>query len=96
MFKAVIPSKIFESMAMGLPILIAMPFGEATDIIEEHKTGIKVFPENPVELSKKFLELAEDKDLVKTLSCNSLDAVQNFDRKKMALKMLYYLEELVN
>ena len=96
LFKTVIPSKIFESMAMGLPILIVMPFGEATDIIEKYKAGIRVLPGHPKELSKKFSELANNKKLVRTFSYNSLKAVQNFNRKKMALKMLNHLEEVIN
>ena len=96
LFKTVIPSKIFESMAMGLPIIMAMPTGKATEIVEEHKAGINVLPEHPKELSEKFLQLADDKDLVQSLSNNSLQAAQNFDRKKFALKMLNHLEELVN
>jgi glycosyltransferase involved in cell wall biosynthesis len=96
LFKTVIPSKIFESMAMGLPILMALPVGEATDIIEEHKVGINVSPGCPKELSEKFLLLANDKELVKMLSCQSLNAAQNFDRKKFALEMLNYMEEVVS
>jgi len=96
LFKTVIPSKIFESMAMGLPILMAMPIGEATDIIEEHKAGINVSPGCPKQLSEKFLELAKDKELVRTLSCQSLNAARNFDRKKLALEMLNHLEEIVS
>ena len=96
LFKTVIPSKIFESMAMGLPILIAMPFGEATDIIEKYKSGIRVLPGHPKELSKKFSELANNKELVMTFSYNSLNAAQNFNRKKLALKMLNHLEEVIN
>lgn len=96
LFRTVIPSKIFESMAMGLPILMAMPIGEATDIIENHKAGIKVPPECSKELSEKFLELATDKELVRTLSYQSLNAARNFDRKKLALEMLNYIEEVVS
>jgi len=96
LFKTVIPSKIFESMAMGLPILMAVPAGEATDIIEEYKAGINVSPECPKELSEKFLALAKDKELVKALSYKSLDAARNFDRKKLASEMLNHIEELVS
>jgi glycosyltransferase involved in cell wall biosynthesis len=95
-FKTVIPSKIFESMAMGLPILMAVPIGEATEIIEEYKAGINVSPESPKELSEKFLELAKDSELVTMLSCQSLKAAQDFDRKKLALTMLNYIEEVVS
>ena len=96
LFKTVIPSKIFESMAMGLPIIMAVPIGEATDIIEDYKAGIHVSPESPKELSEKFLELARDKDLVRILSYQSLNAARNFDRKKLALEMLNHIEEVVS
>ena len=96
LFKTVIPSKIFESMAMGLPIIMAVPIGEATNIIEEYKAGISVSPGCPTELSEKFLELATDKELVRTLSYQSLNAARNFDRKKLALEMLNYIEEVVS
>jgi len=96
LFKTVIPSKIFESMAMGLPIIMAVPIGEATDIIEEYKAGINVSPGYPKELSEKFLELAKDKELVRKLSNQSLNAAQNFDRKKLALEMLKYIKDVVS
>ena len=96
LFKTVIPSKIFESMAMGLPIIMAMPIGEATNIIEEHKAGISVSPGCPTELSEKFLELATDKELVRILSYQSLNAARNFDRKKLALEMLNHIGEVVS
>jgi len=96
LFKTVIPSKIFESMAMGLPIIIAVPIGEATNIIEEYMAGISVSPGCPTELSEKFLELAKDKELVRKLSNQSLNAAQNFDRKKLALEMLKYIKDVVS
>ena len=96
LFKTVIPSKIFESMAMGLPILIVAPTGEATDIIEKYKAGHSVLPGRPKELSEKFLQLAADKELVRLLSDQSLNASQNFDRKTLALKMLNHIEEIVS
>ena len=80
---------------MALPILIALPTGEATNIVKKHKAGITVLPGNPEELSKKFLELAKDKDLVRRLSNHSLNAARNYDRKKLALEMLNHIEEAV-
>jgi glycosyltransferase involved in cell wall biosynthesis len=95
LFETVIPSKIFESMAMGLPILMSVPLGEATKIIEQYKAGINVSPECPQELSEKFLALANDEELVEALSYRSLNAARNFDRKKLASEMLYHIEEVV-
>ena len=36
LFSTVIPSKIFESMAMKVPVVIAVPEGEATNIVNEN------------------------------------------------------------
>lgn len=96
LFKTVIPSKIFESMAMGLPILMAVPTGEATDIIDKYKAGIYISPGCPKELSEKILALANDRELVRALSYNSFIASRNFDRKNLALEMLNHIEEAVS
>jgi len=42
------------------------------------------------------LELARDKDLVRILSYQSLNAARNFDRKKLALEMLNYIKEVAS
>ena len=96
LFKTVIPSKIFESMAMGLPIIIAVPKGEATDIVEKNEVGLFSPPENPNKLSKMIYDLSIDKDLVRSLSLQSIITARKFDRKKLALEMLNHLEDLVN
>ena len=50
LFSTVIPSKIFEALAMNIPIITSMPEGEATDVISSNKVGIVVPPENPERL----------------------------------------------
>lgn len=94
LFKSVIPSKIFESMGMGLPIIIGVPKGEATNIIAKHDIGIIVEPENIIELQNAILKLVEDKELCKRLSHNSYQAANNYDRRTLANQMLKYLEQL--
>jgi colanic acid biosynthesis glycosyl transferase WcaI len=39
LFRTVIPSKIFEAMGMGLPIILVAPEGEASKIILEENAG---------------------------------------------------------
>src|SRR5260221_1395926 len=39
-FAEVIPSKIFEAMAMGLPIILVAPAGEASQIIADDDAGL--------------------------------------------------------
>ena len=46
-FSEVIPSKIFEAMGMGIPIIIAAPAGEATAIIKRENIGVHLPPEDP-------------------------------------------------
>lgn len=59
-FADVIPSKIFEAMAMGLPILLAAPSGEASEIIERDNAGICVPAGQPTALADGIRQLASD------------------------------------
>ncbi len=94
LFTTVIPSKIFESMAMKLPIVISVPDGEATKIINDTRSGLIVRPENPEDLAKAVISLKKNENLYNELSNNSLKAAEKFNRKFLALQMLEYLESL--
>ena len=95
LFKTVIPSKIFESMGMGLPIIISMPEGEATEIIRSKNCGLVVLPERSHKLSEAILKLEKEIGLREDMAAASLIAAQTFDRKKLAFEMLCYIEETV-
>ena len=95
LFKTVIPSKIFESMAMGLPIVICLPEGEATEIIRNTNCGLVVLTERPDKLSEIILKLEKDIDLRKGFANASRIAAKNFNRKKLALDMLWHIEGVV-
>ena len=58
-FATVIPSKIFESMGMGVPIMMSLPEGEATGIIRKADAGVCVPPEDPDALASAIRRLAE-------------------------------------
>jgi hypothetical protein len=45
LFETVIPSKIFEAMGMGVPILMGVA-GEAAEIVEAEKAGMCFTPED--------------------------------------------------
>jgi glycosyltransferase involved in cell wall biosynthesis len=91
LFKTVIPSKIFESMGMGLPMVMTSPIGEATAILSESRSGVIVKPESPHEVAQVIRELYEDREKLHQLSVNSANAAVLYDRKKLAEKMLKYL-----
>ncbi len=90
-FSTVIPSKIFESMAVGLPILYAVPEGDGSKIVMEHKAGVVVPAMNPKELAAALRRLAANKDEYQTLATNSADAAKFYSRDQQALKSLEVL-----
>jgi len=92
-FGTVIPSKIFEAMGMGVPILMSLPEGEATGIIEETGTGVCVPPESPKEMAKSIVHLAGSTKEIERLKQNCVQAAQEFSRDKTAAQMLQVLVE---
>jgi len=95
LFKTVIPSKIFESMGMGLPMVMTSPIGEATDILESSQSGIIVKPESPIEVARIIRELYKDRSRLEKLATNSSKAASEYDRKQLADLMLSKIKELL-
>ena len=92
LFAGVIPSKIFEAMAMGLPILLAAPEGEASGIIARHENGVWVPPEQPGELARAAAGLFGDAARLGRMKEASLAAAPLYSRERQAEKMLEVLE----
>lgn len=59
LFEGALPTKLFEAMAMGVPVVCAIS-GEAKEMIRKSDAGICVEPENPEEMSEAILELFND------------------------------------
>ena len=91
LFETVIPSKIFECMAMGVPIVHGV-MGESAEMVKSLGVGICVEPENVDEILETILYLRENPDLMKELSRKGPIAAVKFDRKKLAMTMLSKLE----
>jgi glycosyltransferase involved in cell wall biosynthesis len=88
LFEGTVPSKIFEAMASGRPILLGVQ-GEAEEIVTDAKAGIPVEPENPVALAKAILRLADDPALGRELGESGVEYVHaHFDRTVLARKMM--------
>lgn len=58
-FRDVLPSKLFDYLAWGLPIL-ASAEGETADLLRESEAGVAVAPERPEALAQAISELADD------------------------------------
>ncbi|MEL7259670.1 MAG: glycosyltransferase family 4 protein, partial [Pseudomonadota bacterium] len=91
-FRTVIPSKIFEAMAMGKPILMSLPEGEAMSIITKYDCGLTVPPENPQSLADAIRRFSDEPGLRQRLGNNGISAVQNYDRATLAKTMLLHLK----
>jgi glycosyltransferase involved in cell wall biosynthesis len=91
LFETVIPSKLFECMAMGIPVLHGVA-GESAGIVEREGNGIVVEPENPEALSQSICRLAHDATLRARLSERGTVAAAKYDRKALAAQMLSVLE----
>jgi len=84
LFLTVIPSKIFETMAMKKPIVLGVR-GESQGLIEEGNAGICIEPENVDELVAAVVKLYEDSEAYNKYAENGYVYVQqHFDRKKLA------------
>jgi colanic acid biosynthesis glycosyl transferase WcaI len=94
LFRTVIPSKIFEAMAMGRPIVLAAPDGEAADIVRATGAGIVLPPEDPRALAEAVKSLSESPAAVAQLAQRALVAAPLFTREKQARDMLAAIEEV--
>lgn len=91
-FATVIPSKIFESMGMGVPILMSLPMGEATEIVESADVGVCVPPENPEAMADALIHLHRSKQDMDKYRANAVIASQRYSRDRLANEMLAELE----
>jgi len=86
LFKTVIPSKIFESMAMEKPVLIGVE-GESAEIIAKAGAGVCIEPENARELADAVLRLAQDPDTLRSMGAGGRAfVIENFDRDRLAMR----------
>lgn len=94
-FESVIPSKMFECMAMGIPILMSLPKGEATGILEQVEAGVTIEPEDADAMAEAILSLKRDSRRRQELRRNGLDGAKRYSRDRLAQDMLKSLKSVV-
>ena len=93
LFKTVIPSKIFEAMAVGLPIVMAVE-GESAEIVEKAQAGLCIPSGDPAAIADATLRLADDEALRTHLGKSGLAAARTLhSRDHHAARLLRLLEE---
>jgi len=87
LFSTVIPSKLFECMAMGVPVLHGVP-GESADIVRSEGIGIVFEPENVGQLVAGLHQLSADPALCQQYRARAIEAAKHYDRSGLAAQML--------
>lgn len=90
-FATVIPSKIFEAMAMGLPIVLAAPTGEASAIVARNGAGVVVPPEDPAALAATIRDLHDDDASRARYAESSARAAPLYTRQEQARRVMEVL-----
>ena len=93
-FTTVIPSKLFECMAMGIPVLHGVQ-GESAEIVEKNQVGLTFEPENAMGLVERLEQLKNDRDLYSKFRTNCLKTAPIYERSGLAARMLQSLERVV-
>ena len=88
-FKNVIPSKIFENIAMHKPILLGVE-GESKELIEKYKVGVAFEPENIESFINAISEIEQinHEDFI----CNCDKMLNDFNRNQIAEKMINFIK----
>lgn len=95
LFTKNIPSKIYEVMASGKPILIGAK-GESRRLVEFAQAGIAVEPDDDRDLSEKIVQLADDRGLSEQLGRNGREfARRNCTHSDLAAKYIGHLNKCV-
>ena len=83
-FQTVIPSKIFESMALGVPLLMAVE-GESAEIVADAGCGVCIPSGDSKKMADAILQLNADRALLGEMGRRGTETVtRKYDRKVMA------------
>lgn len=91
LFKSVIPSKLFESMAMGVPIVHGVE-GESAEIVQATGAGFCFEPENAEALADLLVALSNDRAALDAASARCREGARRYNRLALASDMLRILQ----
>ena len=94
LFSTVIPSKIFEAMAMERPIIMGVR-GESADIVRDANAGLDMKPGSAESLIECLTKLKDDTGLYQSIQSNGRRFVlEEFSRDTFAAKYIEVLQQL--
>ena len=95
LFTTVIPSKIFETSAMHIPIMLGVD-GEARKLVEQYGAGLYYEPENKADFLEKLNIMLSGRQKYEECQAGCDKLARAFDRKKLAQEMLEIICETAN
>lgn len=94
MYKTTYPNKVFDYMAAGRPVILAIE-GVIKQVIEEAEAGVAVPPGNPAAMASAIRELASNPVRCQALGMNGRKMIEaNFSRRVLADKFTSLLESI--
>lgn len=93
LFETVIPSKLFECMGMGIPVLHGVR-GESAMIATQEQVGLTFEPENAVDLCRVLKFLVSEPAALQKFRDNGPVAAARYDRRALAGDMLGILQKV--
>lgn len=95
-FRKVLPSKLFEIMGAGTPVVCSVPEGEATDLVRRSGGGLVVPPEDPEALARAVRRLRSEPEARRRMGRKGREFVMREHlRPELARRMAAVLEEAV-
>jgi glycosyltransferase involved in cell wall biosynthesis len=95
-FQNITPTKFFDSLAFGVPV-IASDMGGLKDIIAEHDCGMVVDERNPAEVADAMETMINQPDRRRRMGLNGRQAVrEKFNWERMQEKLLNTYEKLTS
>lgn len=96
LFRAVIPSKIFEIMAAERPIIMGVE-GLAREIVERSGAGWPMRPGSGSDLANIVQEMASNREELSRRAANAKQFVfENYDRNDLAARYLTIIQQTAN
>jgi len=87
LFNGAVPSKLFEAMAAGVPVIVSIE-GEARTLVEEGRAGICVKPEDAPGVARAILRLYRETALRSVMGENGRAYVgKHFERGRIACEL---------
>lgn len=96
-YKTVYPNKMFDSMSVAKPIVLAIDGVARKLVVDDAECGLFAEPENAKEIAEKIHFYQKSPDIAKEHGENGYRyACEHYDRRKLAAKYIMLLEKSIS